>query len=1354
MRKTILLLLLLLLAAGWLVATQVNIGSGTTYNSSTSYPAVYGGYYKNAREQYLITPQELNLAGGGAGNITSLAFNVQSVNSCGTLPAFTIRLGHSSQTVLTNTFVTGLTQVYTIGSYQPVVGLNTHVFSTPFNFNGTSSLIVEVTFNMQAAYTYNTSTYFTASPDYKALYYRSDGTAWNTVTTGTLSYNRPNLQFEMAASAPILPFAPILVSPANGSIYQSTSSTLNWASGGGGPLFYKIHFGTVNPPPLVSVVDAGTISYAPTLAPSTTYYWKIVPFNALGDAVSCPIWSFTTSPPGTVIIGNGSEYQPRLPINSYFGYSYTQVIYLADELGGPGQITSLAWYWNGATASANSNAWTIYLGHTLKSEFTSFTDWLPYDRLTQVFSGAVEMSAVPGWITVNLSTPFGYDGVHNLIVAVDENEPNYDSSSTGFYCTPTPAPRGLLYYSDSNNPDPSAPPAAYYMRNYLANLIVVSSPLPVLAPLSPVLMWPNNGEIGLPLAGFDLAWMPNLNGGGLPDSYGVYLSHDPDPAANTLHYAVTADMHYNPVSQGGLSFAFEEDWYWTVKAFKTGLPDSPTAAPQWFEIIGSPPEIAVDPVSLVQSQDHGLATTQTLAIINDGGLPLEYSMVFTNTSTGEPSLWCWCDPIQGSIPRHSQTPVIIHYDSSLLEPGIYTGYFTIAHNVPDSPTLEVSVQLTVTGEWPAEFVLQPTGHDFGEVEQLNPSTFQFSITNTGGSVPAPLIIPASGIFLAYQAEANFSLQAPGLPVSLSHGLSFDFHVTFTPQSVGAKSATLLIMDNLGRNIYTAPISGTGIAEDIGHIVNFQAAIQNNVDINLTWILAPGTPGDPGWLYYDSGSNSTAIGTGTAASYEVAIKFPVSSIAEYAGMQIKHIKYFPRSASTAYTLKIWTGNDASQAPSTVVYTQAVTPTANAWNDITLSTPYWITGTDALWVGYEAVVPSPSDNYYPLGCDAGPAVAGYGDLLYYSGFWASMFNFYGINSNWNIQAYVESATAKGAQAPPLSIPVVNEPLDLAWLHEHPLLISENVNPQERAVRGFNVFRDGVQINTELVPTATFTDFDRPNGTYVYTVQAVYYSAVSPLSDPATVVLEYYPPYDLPFVEDWESGSLATHHWQTAVPNWVPYTIGNPGFGLVFQYSPTQQNYGESAVSHLMNGIGFASVNLGFDMAMSNYSTGAENWMAAEVFDGSGWTTLATWSSFMNSGGGMPWTHFDYDISAFAAGHEFQIRFRAYGVNSWYINYWVIDNISLSGIPSGLAAPQVTISYDPITAMIHLEWDNVPDAVWYGIYTAPDPYGTFVLYNWVAAPVNYVDLPPVDKQFYEVTSGVGSPPDGSKVRKVNRK
>ncbi|HNV50723.1 MAG TPA: hypothetical protein PKH57_07250, partial [Bacteroidales bacterium] len=39
-----------------------------------------------------------------------------------------------------------------------------------------------------------------------------------------------------------------------------------------------------------------------------------------------------------VMIGNGTVVGQRLPINAFFGYSYSQVIYLASEIGASGDI--------------------------------------------------------------------------------------------------------------------------------------------------------------------------------------------------------------------------------------------------------------------------------------------------------------------------------------------------------------------------------------------------------------------------------------------------------------------------------------------------------------------------------------------------------------------------------------------------------------------------------------------------------------------------------------------------------------------------------------------------------------------------------------------------------------------------------------------------------------------------------------------------------------------------------------------------------------------------------------------------------------------------------------------------------
>jgi hypothetical protein len=69
-----------------------------------------------------------------------------------------------------------------------------------------------------------------------------------------------------------------------------------------------------------------------------------------------------------VTIGNGTETGKSLPIEPYYGYSYSQVIYLQSEIAAAGDITELSWHFAGSSLS-NSNDWTIYIGHTTNRNF-------------------------------------------------------------------------------------------------------------------------------------------------------------------------------------------------------------------------------------------------------------------------------------------------------------------------------------------------------------------------------------------------------------------------------------------------------------------------------------------------------------------------------------------------------------------------------------------------------------------------------------------------------------------------------------------------------------------------------------------------------------------------------------------------------------------------------------------------------------------------------------------------------------------------------------------------------------------------------------------------------------------------
>lgn len=91
--------------------------------------------------------------------------------------------------------------------------------------------------------------------------------------------------------------------PKNGMINCSyTDIELSWE----GVLFaegYKLYVGTDQNNP-ISLVDGATLtetSYKTgVLAPNTTYYWKVIPYNETGEVTDVTVWSFTTMADQTI----------------------------------------------------------------------------------------------------------------------------------------------------------------------------------------------------------------------------------------------------------------------------------------------------------------------------------------------------------------------------------------------------------------------------------------------------------------------------------------------------------------------------------------------------------------------------------------------------------------------------------------------------------------------------------------------------------------------------------------------------------------------------------------------------------------------------------------------------------------------------------------------------------------------------------------------------------------------------------------------------------------------------------------------------------------------------------------------
>ncbi len=170
----------------------------------------------------------------------------------------------------------------------------------------------------------------------------------------------------------------------------------------------------------------------------------------------------------TVTIGTGTTVDQGLPIEPYYGYTYSQSIFDQSEISTNGDIDKIRFYCDGSS-SYTDNPVAIYLGHTTKTTFANTTDWVSSASLTQVYNGPITTTATPGWIEIDI-TNFTYNNTDNLIVAVDENQSGYHGSGDDWYCTSSTGNKALVYRNDVTNPDPASPPTATYLKSYRPNI--------------------------------------------------------------------------------------------------------------------------------------------------------------------------------------------------------------------------------------------------------------------------------------------------------------------------------------------------------------------------------------------------------------------------------------------------------------------------------------------------------------------------------------------------------------------------------------------------------------------------------------------------------------------------------------------------------------------------------------------------------------------------------------------------------------------------------------------------------------------------------------------------------------------
>jgi hypothetical protein len=152
------------------------------------------------------------------------------------------------------------------------------------------------------------------------------------------------------------------------------------------------------------------------------------------------------------------------------------------------------------------------------------------------------------------------------------------------------------------------------------------------------------------------------------------------------------------------------------------------------------------------------------------------------------------------------------------------------------------------------------------------------------------------------------------------------------------------------------------------------------------------------LSWDKSEPATLIGTGSIAQYDIAARWTPEMLANYSGYEIIQVAIPPTEPTCEYSIRIWTDTNAAN----LIYEQLVENLQiGQWNYIDLDSAILIDPSMELWVGYHVN----STTGYPVACDQGPAVNGFGNMMFWEGEWQTLLDINPeLNYNWSLRVYL--------------------------------------------------------------------------------------------------------------------------------------------------------------------------------------------------------------------------------------------------------------------------------------------------------------------------------------------------------------
>ncbi|MDR1726133.1 MAG: T9SS type A sorting domain-containing protein [Bacteroidales bacterium] len=291
---------------------------------------------------------------------------------------------------------------------------------------------------------------------------------------------------------------------------------------------------------------------------------------------------------------------------------------------------------------------------------------------------------------------------------------------------------------------------------------------------------------------------------------------------------------------------------------------------------------------------------------------------------------------------------------------------------------------------------------------------------------------------------------------------------------------------------------------------------------------------------------------------------------------------------------------------------------------------------------------------------------------------------------------------AEIPPINIigylPVAN--LQVESPAYQSIRLVWNAPPVNPALTGYNIYSADTLIQSLSATDTQYTFTALADGTYTYTVKAVYGTE---LSDPSNIALITIGKVAFPIreefnfperVNDPSANSLRNAYWDISsntIPidaSWYVSLSGIPPNSAGF-LTPQAGEYSEAISSPYMDVPNSDHLFLRFNMvtAQGDITPAEQQKLAVDLFVNGQWITLVDFPAV------GPWMNFipkSFDISQYAGSNDFRVRFRCHGTGSGQDLNWFIDNVEITDVAFNYTAP-LAIEAHPENNTVHVNWTD---------------------------------------------------------------